>query len=176
MQLPPLPQLKVTVVESPGTVSLERPFRITLRVHNGRSEYNTLSLSLSSTLVCSSCRLWLTEHIAKDSWYWCASSLIVCLLPLQWWTNEASICTGETPRSWHPLDWRDGEGIRISNPNELPAGGSMDMIVSLLPVLPGLQVCVSLQLCLVAKVMLCNVANVSAHSTFTVIRICRFSI
>ena len=175
MQLPPLPQLKVTVVESPGTVSLERPFRITLRVHNGRSEYNTLSLSPQLLCVvavdCGSLNIFL-----KTVGYWCASSLIVCLLPLQWWTNEASICTGETPRSWHPLDWHDGEGIRISNPNELPAEGSMDMIVSLLPVLPGLQVCVSLQLCLVAKVMLCNVANVSAHSTFTVIRICRFSI
>ena len=45
------------------------------------------------------------------------------------------------------------------------------MIVSLLPVLPGLQVCMSLQLRLVAKVMLRNVANVSAHNTFTVIRI-----
>ncbi|CAI8028281.1 Trafficking protein particle complex subunit 13 [Geodia barretti] len=90
--LPPLPQLKVTVVESPGTVSLERPFRITLRVHNGSGG----PMRLRSVL---------EKH-----------------------PGAGILWTGVT-----------GKVYACPVHNELPAGGSMDMVVSLLPVLPGLQ-------------------------------------
>ena len=41
-QVPPLPALKVTVMEAPGTVALEQPFRLTCTVRNGRCEPSSL--------------------------------------------------------------------------------------------------------------------------------------
>lgn len=85
--VPPLPMLKVTVVESPGTVTLERPFRIICRVYNGSAS----SMRLRSIL------------------------------------------------ERHPGAGIMWTGVTGKVHNELPAGASMNMTVSLLPVQPGLQ-------------------------------------
>lgn len=121
---PPPPSVAASTASVEGDssgVTWSRKSGETIQNHPQSSQWQVrcplLFLSLSSKFSQCYNYIWLAYKIMHPTQLISSISVGISLsvsISLQWWSHEASLCAGETSRSWHSLDWSHWEGSHIS--------------------------------------------------------------